>query len=61
MRDCSEDGMENLILSIRGQRVMFDADLAKPYGVPTKALVQAVTRSWIAFRPTSRSVDQTSA
>ncbi len=33
------------IYLIRGQRVMLDADLAKLYGVATKALNQAVTRN----------------
>src|SRR5438093_10103168 len=33
------------ILSVRGQRVMLDADLAALYGVPTKALVQSVQRN----------------
>lgn len=30
--------VESLILAIRGQRVMLDADLAQVYGVTTKAL-----------------------
>lgn len=33
------------ILSIRGQRVMLDADLAAPYGVSTRGLNQAVKRN----------------
>jgi len=33
------------IRSVRGQKVMLDADLAKLYGVQTKALVQAVKRN----------------
>ena len=33
------------IQSIRGHKVMLDADLADLYGVPTKALVQAVKRN----------------
>jgi hypothetical protein len=33
------------ILIIRGQRVMLDADLAELYGVPTKALNQAIKRN----------------
>jgi hypothetical protein len=33
------------ILLLRGQRVILDADLAAPYGVPTKALNQAVKRN----------------
>ena len=34
--------VENWILSIRGHRVMLDADLAELYGVPTKRLNEAV-------------------
>lgn len=49
MHDSSHDGLESLIFSIRGQRVMFDADLAKLYRVPTKALVQAVKRNLDRF------------
>jgi hypothetical protein len=34
-----------LIVEVRGQRVILDADLARIYGVPTKALNQAVKRN----------------
>jgi predicted transcriptional regulator len=37
------------ILVIRGQKVMVDADLAALYGVPTKALNQAVKRNSARF------------
>ena len=37
--------IEQRILIMRGQRVMIDADLAEIYGVPTKALNQAVKRN----------------
>lgn len=37
------------ILSLRGQRVMLDADLAELYGVQTKVLVQAVKRNAVRF------------
>lgn len=37
--------IETKILTIRGQKVMLDADLAELYGVPTKALNQAVKRN----------------
>lgn len=37
------------ILMLREQRVMIDADLAELYGVPTKALVQAVKRNSARF------------
>lgn len=39
------------ILTLRGQKVMLDADLAALYGVPTKALVQAVKRNQARFPP----------
>ena len=39
------DRIENSILLIRGQKVMLDNDLADLYGVPTKALKQAVRRN----------------
>lgn len=34
-----------LIFTVRGQRVMFDSDLADLYGVANKALLQAVKRN----------------
>ena len=37
------------ILLLRGQKVLLDADLAELYGVPTKALVQAVKRNLERF------------
>ena len=37
------------ILTIRGQKVILDADLAASYGVPTKALNQAVKRNLARF------------
>lgn len=37
--------IERGIFVMRGQRVMLDADLAELYGVPTKALNQAVKRN----------------
>lgn len=37
--------LEILILNLRGQKVLLDADLAAIYGVPTKALNQAVKRN----------------
>ncbi len=36
--------IQNVIYQFRGQNVMLDRDLAKLYGVPTKALKQAVRR-----------------
>lgn len=37
--------IESGIVLVRGQKVMIDADLAELYGVPTKALNQAVKRN----------------
>ena len=37
--------IEALILTLRGQRVIIDADLAGLYGVQTKVLNQAVKRN----------------
>ena len=37
--------IENKILLLRGQKVILDRDLAVLYGVPTKALKQAVLRN----------------
>ena len=51
--------VEDRILSIRGHRVMVDTDLAEVYGVPTRALNQAIKRNVerfpedFAFRLTS--------
>ena len=41
--------IESLIHTIRGQRVMFDSDLAILYGVETRALNQAVKRNLRRF------------
>jgi len=41
--------IDRCILLIRGQKVMIDADLAELYGVPTKALNQAVKRNMRRF------------
>jgi hypothetical protein len=38
-------GIPDRILTIRGERVILDADLARIYGVATKALNQAVKRN----------------
>jgi hypothetical protein len=43
--------IERAILLIRGHKVMLDTDLAVLYGVPTKALVQAVKRNLSRFPP----------
>jgi hypothetical protein len=39
------EALEPLIVRMRGQRVILDADLARLYGVTTKALNQAVKRN----------------
>lgn len=43
--------IEGRIQVLRGLRVMIDADLAELYGVPTKALNQAVKRNASRFPP----------
>ncbi len=37
--------IETVILNLRGQKVILDADLAELYGVPTKVFNQAVKRN----------------
>ncbi len=39
------DAIEHRIFVIRGYKVMLDRDRAALYGVPTKALIQAVKRN----------------
>ena len=34
------------IIMVRGQKVILDRDIAELYEVPTKALIQAVQKSW---------------
>lgn len=41
--------LDSLILTIRDQRVILDADLAGIYGVPTKVLNQAIKRNFDRF------------
>jgi len=41
--------IERAIYLIRGERVMLDRDLAALYGLPTKALKQAVRRNLDRF------------
>ena len=43
------EDISSLIRTIRGQKVILDADLARLYGVPTKALNQAVKRNLKRF------------
>ena len=55
----AHESLEPLIFTSRGRRVMFDADLARLYGVSTKVLNQAVKRNAdrfpedFGFQPTS--------
>ena len=44
-----DESIEDTILLIRGQRVILDHDLARLYGVATKALNQAVKRNLDRF------------
>lgn len=41
--------VEDVILLIRGEKVILDSDLAKLYGVTTKVLNQAVKRNVARF------------
>ena len=43
------DAIRSRILTVRGVQVMLDRDLAELYGVPTKALIQAVKRNLERF------------
>ena len=43
------DAIVQRIFELRGQRIMLDSDLAVLYGVPTKALLQAVKRNPTRF------------
>jgi hypothetical protein len=45
----SPEELAQLVFVVRGEKVMFDADLAKLYGVSTKALNQAMSRNKARF------------
>jgi hypothetical protein len=45
----SQEQIENAVLLLRSEKVLLDADLAKLYGVTTKALNQAVKRNLSRF------------
>ena len=47
----SKKPIESLILNVRNQKVILDADLAELYGVPTKVFNQAVKRNFDRFPP----------
>jgi ORF6N domain-containing protein len=62
MRERNDEGLEPLIFTIRGQRVMLDADLARLYGVATKRFNEAFKRNRnrfpedFAFQLTAREI-----
>jgi hypothetical protein len=45
----SAESVEHLIFTVRGRRVIFDADLARIYGVPTKRLNEQIKRNLARF------------
>lgn len=45
------DPLSGRIFTIRGQRVIFDTDLARLYGTTTMAFNQSVRRNWKRFPP----------
>jgi hypothetical protein len=49
------ENVAQLIYLLRGEKVMLDAELARLYAVPTKALNQAVKRNRDRFAKASRS------
>ena len=49
IRYSAKKPIENVILTVRGQRVILDADLAKVYGVSTKRLNEQVKRNRARF------------
>jgi phage regulator Rha-like protein len=49
--DHSAESINPRILTIRGRRVILDADLAQLYGVATKRLLEQVRRNRIRFPP----------
>ena len=51
MSQSPPDPLSGRIFTIRGQRVILDADLARLYGTTTMAFNQAVRRNWKRFPP----------
>ena len=45
------DNIQSLILTVRGHKVILDADLARLYGVETKAFNRAFKRNADRFPP----------
>ena len=54
MKSSTSDALNNRILTIRGLRVILDADLARLYGVPTFRFNEAVKRNAGKFPPDFR-------
>ena len=50
--------VENLIISIRGQRVIIDKDLARLYGTITKRLNEQIRRCLLYTSPSPRDKRQ---
>jgi hypothetical protein len=51
MVDYTTVDIMTLIMTVRGKRVILDADLARIYGVPTKRLNEQVRRNTNRFPP----------
>ncbi len=49
MPEAHPNPLAGRIFTLRGQRVVLDADLARLYGVPTKAFNQAIKRNAVRF------------
>ena len=47
----SPERIATRIVTLRGQRVILDADLASLYGVETRVMLQAVRRNFERFPP----------
>ena len=51
MPGLNAENIASLVLAVRGEKVLLDGDLARLYGVRTKALNQAVKRNLDRFPP----------
>jgi len=47
----TSDNIKSIIRTIRGQKIILDADLARIYGVPAKRLNEQVERNARRFPP----------
>ncbi len=45
------ENIEDLVIELRGERVILDRDVAKIYGVETKRINEAVKNNWEKFPP----------